>query len=354
VEAVRPILEDRSVLKIGQNLKFDWVVMKRHEVEIGPYDDTMLMSYVLDAGRGGHGMDELARRHLGHTTISFSDVAGTGRGKVTFDRIAIDKATAYAAEDVDVTLRLWRLLKPRLVAERRLSVYEVLERGLVEVLGRMELRGIRVDRDILSRLSGDFAQSLARLEYEIHEMAGETFSLGSPKQIGDILFGRMGLPGAKKTPSGQWATPATLLDELAAAGHELPKKILEWRQLSKLEIDLHRHAPGAHVGRRARPHLLRARCHHHRPAVLVGPEPPKHPDPHGSGAQDPHGLRGGGGPQADLGRLQPDRAQAPRPHGRHPAAPAGLRGWDRHSCRHRLRHVRGAARRDEPGPAPKG
>jgi DNA polymerase I-like protein with 3'-5' exonuclease and polymerase domains len=136
---------------------------------------------------------------------------------------------------VDVTLRLWRLLKPRLVAERRLSVYEVLERGLVEVLGRMELRGIRVDRDILSRLSGDFAQSLARLEYEIHEMAGETFSLGSPKQIGDILFGKMGLPGAKKTPSGQWATPATLLDELAAAGTVLPAKILEWRQLSKLK-----------------------------------------------------------------------------------------------------------------------
>jgi DNA polymerase I len=235
VGAVRPILEDRSVLKIGQNLKFDWVVMKRHGVEIASYDDTMLMSYVLDAGRGGHGMDELARRHLGHTTISFADVAGTGRAKVTFDRVAIDKATTYAAEDVDVTLRLWRLLKPRLVAERRLSVYEVLERGLVEVLGRMELRGIKVDRDILSRLSGDFAQSLARLEFEIHEMAGETFSLGSPKQIGDILFGRMGLPGAKKTPSGQWATPATLLDELAAAGHELPKKILEWRQLSKLK-----------------------------------------------------------------------------------------------------------------------
>ena len=233
--AVRPVLEDRSVLKVGQNMKFDWVVMRRHGVEIGAYDDTMLMSYVLDAGRGGHGMDELARRHLGHTTISFADVAGTGRAKVTFDRVAIDKATAYAAEDVDVTLRLWRLLKPRLVAERRSAVYEVLERGLVAVLARMELRGIKVDRDILSRLSGDFAQSLARLEAEIQEMAGETFSLGSPKQIGDILFGKMGLPGAKKTPSGQWATPATLLDELAAAGHVLPAKILEWRQLSKLK-----------------------------------------------------------------------------------------------------------------------
>jgi DNA polymerase-1 len=154
---------------------------------------------------------------------------------VTFDKVEIGKATAYAAEDADVTLRLWHVLKPRLVAERRATVYETLERPMVDTLARMEMRGILVDRQILSRLSGDFSQTLARLEDEIHEMAGEKFSLGSPKQIGDILFGRMGLPGAKKTPSGQWATPATLLDELAQAGHELPAKILEWRQLSKLK-----------------------------------------------------------------------------------------------------------------------
>lgn len=235
LDAVRPLLEDPSVLKIGQNLKYDWIVFKRHGIDVRPFDDTMLISYVLDAGKGSHGMDELSRRHLGHTPISFSDVAGTGRNKVSFDKVEISKATAYAAEDADVTLRLWRVLKPRLAAEHRATVYETLERPLVDVIARMEMAGILVDRQILSRLSGDFAQSLARLEDEIHEMAGEKFALGSPKQIGDILFGKMGLPGAKKTPSGQWATPATLLDELAQAGHELPAKILEWRQLAKLK-----------------------------------------------------------------------------------------------------------------------
>ncbi|WP_407518766.1 DNA polymerase I [Methylobacterium oryzisoli] len=232
---LKPLLEDPTVLKVGQNLKYDWLVLARHGIEVTPFDDTMLISYVLDAGKGSHGMDELARRHLGHQPITFSDVAGTGRAKVTFDRVALDKATAYAAEDADVTLRLWRLMKPRLAAERRASVYETLERPLVPVLARMEREGIKVDRGMLSRLSGDFAQSLARLEAEIQELAGESVSVSSPKQIGDILFGKMGLPGAKKTPSGQWATPATLLEELAGQGHELPRRILEWRQLSKLK-----------------------------------------------------------------------------------------------------------------------
>jgi len=233
--AVRPLFEDPAVLKIGQNLKYDWLVLKRHGITVRPYDDTMLISYVLDAGKGSHGMDELSRRHLGHSPITFGDVAGTGRGRVSFERVEIPRATAYAAEDADVTLRLWQVLKPRLAAERRTTVYETLERPLVDVLARMEERGILTDRQILSRLSGDFAQTLARLEAEIHDIAGEPFAVGSPKQIGDILFGKMGLPGAKKTPSGQWATPATLLDELAQAGHTLPAKILEWRQLSKLK-----------------------------------------------------------------------------------------------------------------------
>ncbi|SEP38440.1 DNA polymerase I [Methylobacterium sp. ap11] len=232
---LKPLLENPSVLKIGQNVKYDWLVLARHGIEVRPFDDTMLISYVLDAGKGSHGMDELARRHLGHQPITFADVAGTGRQKVTFDKVALDKATAYAAEDADVTLRLWRLMKPRLAAERRATVYETLERPLVPVLARMEREGIKVDRQMLSRLSGDFAQSLARLEDEIQEMAGEKFSVSSPKQIGDILFGKMGLPGAKKTPSGQWATPATLLEELAGQGLELPRKILDWRQLSKLK-----------------------------------------------------------------------------------------------------------------------
>ncbi|WP_375410841.1 DNA polymerase I, partial [uncultured Methylobacterium sp.] len=235
LNALRPLLENPGVLKVGQNLKYDLSVLVRYGITVAPFDDTMLISYVLDAGKGGHGMDELARRHLGHQPITFSDVAGTGKAKIAFDRVALDKATAYAAEDADVTLRLWRMMKPRLVAERRVAVYETLERPLVPVVARMEAQGIRVDRNMLSCLSGDFSQILVRLEEEIQEDVGEKFQVSSPKQIGDILFGKMGLPGAKKTPSGQWATPATLLEELAQAGHPLPKKILEWRQLAKLK-----------------------------------------------------------------------------------------------------------------------
>ncbi|MFY9291364.1 MAG: DNA polymerase I [Methylorubrum rhodinum] len=235
LKLLKPLLEDAGTLKIGQNLKYDLSVLHRYGIDVTPFDDTMLISYVLDAGKGGHGMDELARRHLGHQPITFSDVCGTGRNKITFERVPLDKATAYAAEDADVTLRLWRMMKPRLVAERRVTVYETLERPLVPVLARMERAGIRIDRNMLSRLSGDFSQILARLEEEIQEDAGERFQVSSPKQIGDVLFGKMGLPGAKKTPSGQWATPATLLEELAQAGHELPKKILNWRQLAKLK-----------------------------------------------------------------------------------------------------------------------
>ena len=235
IARLKPLLENPGVLKVGQNLKYDLAVLTRYGIRVAPFDDTMLISYVLDAGKGGHGMDELARRHLGHQPITFSDVAGTGRAKITFDRVALDKATAYAAEDADVTLRLWRMMKPRLAAEKRLTVYETLERPLVPVVARMEAQGIRIDRNMLSRLSGDFSQILVRLEEEIQDDAGEKFQVSSPKQIGDILFGKMGLPGAKKTPSGQWATPATLLEELAQAGHPLPKKILEWRQLAKLK-----------------------------------------------------------------------------------------------------------------------
>ncbi len=232
---LKPLLEDRAVLKIGQNLKYDWNVLKRHGIEVTPFDDTMLLSYVLDAGRGSHGMDELSKRHLGHETIPFAEVAGSGKNFIGFARVPLDKATAYAAEDADVTLRLWRVLKPRLVAEHMTNAYETLERPLVDVLARMERRGISIDRQILSRLSGEFAQIMARLESEIHELAGESFNLGSPKQLGDILFGKMGLPGAKKTATGAWATGAQILEELADQGYELPKQILNWRQLSKLK-----------------------------------------------------------------------------------------------------------------------
>ncbi|MGL4973744.1 MAG: DNA polymerase I, partial [Bosea sp. (in: a-proteobacteria)] len=232
---LKPLLADPGVLKIGQNLKFDLTVLKRHGVEVTPIDDTMLMSYALDAGTNSHGMDRLSELHLGHKTMAYADVTGTGKAQVTFDKVALDLATAYAAEDADVTLRLWHVLKPRLAAESRTTVYETLERPLVPVLSRMEQRGIAIDRQILSRLSGDFAQSLARLEDEIYEVAGERFTIGSPKQLGDILFGKMGLSGAKKTATGQWATGASVLEDLAEEGHVLPGKILEWRQLAKLK-----------------------------------------------------------------------------------------------------------------------
>ncbi len=233
--ALKPLFADPGVLKIGQNLKYDLLVLQQHGLEVSPIEDTMLISYALDAGSNSHGMDKLAELHLGHETVPYAQVTGTGKAQVTFDKVALDKATEYAAEDADVTLRLWRALRPRLAAEAKTTVYETLERPLVGVLARMERRGIAIDRQILSRLSGEFAQSLARLEDEIYEIAGEKFTIGSPKQLGDILFGKMGLEGAKKTATGQWATGAGVLEDLAEQGHALPSKILDWRQLSKLK-----------------------------------------------------------------------------------------------------------------------
>ena len=232
---LKPALEDFSILKIGQNLKYDWLVLSQHGIEMVGFDDTMLLSYVLDAGRGGHGMDDLAKRHLGHECISYKALTGTGKSAITFDFVDIDKATRYAAEDADVTLRLWNVLKPRLVSEQMTTVYERLERPLIDVVARMEQRGVTVDRQILSKLSGELAQAAAALEAEIHELAGESFNIGSPKQLGEILFGKLGLPGGKKTASGQFSTSAQVLEDLAAEGHELPRKIVGWRQLTKLK-----------------------------------------------------------------------------------------------------------------------
>lgn len=244
MEVLKPMLEDRSVLKIAQNLKYDWLVMTRYGIDIAPYDDTMLLSYTVDAGKGGNGMDELSERWLGHKPIPFKEVCGSGKSMITFDKVAIDRATAYAAEDADVTLRLWQILKPRLASDHMATVYETLERPMVPVLARMEKRGISVDRQMLSRLSGDFAQGMAGLESEIYELAGETFNIGSPKQLGEILFGKMGIPGGKKTKTGAWSTSAQVLEDLAAEGHELPSKIVAWRQLSKLKSTYSDALPG--------------------------------------------------------------------------------------------------------------
>ena len=235
LEALRPLLESAGILKIGFNIKFNAVMFAQHGITLRNHDDAQLMSYALDAGRNAHGLDALAERWLGHATISHGELTGSGKGKLAFDQVAIDKATAYSAEDADVILRLWRVLKPRLVAERMTSVYETLERPLVSVLARMERRGISIDRQVLSRLSGDFAQTAARVEAELQEIAGEPINVGSPKQIGDILFGKMGITGGTKTKTGAWSTSAQILDELAEAGNDFARKILEWRQVSKLK-----------------------------------------------------------------------------------------------------------------------
>lgn len=232
---LKPLLEDPSVLKIGQNLKYDMLLLKRHGIDVRPIDDTMLMSYALDGGLHGHGMDELSRLHLGHETIPFKEVAGSGKSQITFDQVPVAKATRYAAEDADVTLRLHMILKPRLVAERKVTVYETLERPLVPVLVGMEYEGVKIDRQVLSRLSGEFAQKMASYEDEIYKLAGGEFNIGSPKQLGDILFGQLGLSGGKKTKTGAWSTDASTLEGLAAEGHELPQRILDWRGLSKLK-----------------------------------------------------------------------------------------------------------------------
>ena len=232
---LKPLFEDDAVLKIAHNMKYDLLVLARYGVAVAPLEDTMLISYALDAGRNNHGLDELAQKHLGHANIPFSEVAGSGRSFIGFARVPLDRATEYSGEDSDVTLRLWRLLKPRLPAERRDHVYETLERPMVATLAAMERRGVMIDRAILSSLSGEFAQDMARLEADIFEMAGESFNLASPKQLGDILFGKMGLPGAKKTATGAWSTSASVLEDLAVEGNDFSRRILDWRQLAKLK-----------------------------------------------------------------------------------------------------------------------
>jgi DNA polymerase-1 len=234
---LKPLLRAPDVIKIGHNVKFAWVMFAERGVEMKALEDTMLISYALDAAAtsDGHGLDWLAERFLGHQTIKFAEVAGSGKNFVGLARAPIEKACDYAAENADVIYRLWRALKSRLPAEHVDTVYESLERPLVEPLARMERRGVSIDPAVLSRLSGEFAQGMARLEAEIHRLAGEPFNLGSTKQLGDILFGKMGLPGAKKTATGAWSTSASVLDDLAEEGHELPARILEWRQIAKLK-----------------------------------------------------------------------------------------------------------------------
>ncbi|MBM3568029.1 MAG: DNA polymerase I [Alphaproteobacteria bacterium] len=232
---LKPLLEDDAVLKIGHNIKYDAVVMNGLGIDLAPVDDSMLMSYVLSGGVHGHGMDELSELLLGHKPIAFGEVAGSGKAAVTFDRVPLDKACAYAAEDADVTLRLAGQLKPRLREEGLLAVYETLERPLIPVIRDMERAGIKVDRGLLASLSADFGQRLVALERDIHKLAGTEFNVASPKQLGEILFDKLGLPGGRKGKTGAYATPADLLEELAGQGHALPARVLDYRQLAKLK-----------------------------------------------------------------------------------------------------------------------
>ncbi len=235
LDALQPLFEDQGVIKIGHDLKFAWQLLALRGVAMAGHDDTMLMSYALDAGRASHALPSLAEHTFNHAALDLATLIKPGKTKITFDAVGIEQATTYGAERADIVLRLWQVLKARLPAERVLTVYETLERPLVPVLARMERRGISIDRNVLSRLSGEFAQEAAGLEAEINKEAGETVNPGSPKQLGDILFGKLGLPGGTKTKTGQWATGARALEDLAEQGHALPQKILDWRQVSKLK-----------------------------------------------------------------------------------------------------------------------
>ena len=235
IARLKPLLENPAVLKVAQNAKYDMAVLSRYGVQVGPIDDTMLISYILDSGMHGHGMDELSELWLGHKPISFKAVAGSGKAQKSFSQVKLDTATCYAAEDADVTLRLYHVLRPRLAAEGMLTAYETLERPLPAVLAQMECHGVKIDPDRLRRLSQEFGMRMAELEIQAQALVGRPFNLGSPKQIGEVLFGEMALAGGKKTATGAWGTDASALEDLAAQGHELPRVLLDWRQLSKLK-----------------------------------------------------------------------------------------------------------------------
>ena len=239
--ALKPVLEDPAILKIGQNMKYDWKIFARHGIRTAPIDDTMLMSYAMQAGLNLHGMDILSEKYLGHRPIPIKPLLGSGKSQITFDRVAVEDAVKYASEDADITLRLWRQFKPQLHRTRVTTVYETEERPLVPVLAEMEMAGITVDRDTLARMSNAFAQKLVQLEEEIHGIAGEKFNVGSPKQLGEVLFDRMLVPGGEKGKTGAYGTGADVLEDITTLedshpqGARLAAKVLDWRQIAKLK-----------------------------------------------------------------------------------------------------------------------
>ncbi|HUR43821.1 MAG TPA: DNA polymerase I, partial [Aestuariivirga sp.] len=258
VAKLKSLFEDPSILKIGHDFKADIEVLTPHGIGLQLIDDTMLISYVLESGDTAHGMGQLSDRHLSHKPFSIKDVSGSGRSSISFDRVPLDRATHYAAEKADVTLRLWKLLKPRLLQKGKLSVYETLERPLVPVLAKMEAEGILIDPQVLNKLSNEFATAAALLEAQIYDAAGENFNIGSPKQLGDILFGRMGYPGGRKTATGAWSTDSEVLEDLASRGVDLARRVLDWRQLSKLRSTYTDALPGYIKAKSGRVHTCYA------------------------------------------------------------------------------------------------
>jgi DNA polymerase-1 len=316
---LKVLLENPAVLKVGQNIKYDIAVMAKRGVRVAPVDDTMLISYVLEGGLHGHGMDELAKLHLGHEPIAFKSVTGAGKKQISFKHVELGPATCYAAEDADVTLRLWRMLKPRLATEGLITVYETLERHLPGRAGGHGDRGHPGRSRAPAPLSHEFGMKMAELEAKAHELAGRPFNVGSPKQIGDILFGEMGLPGGKKTATGQWGTDASMLEELALT-HELPRTMLDWRQLSKLKgtyTDALIAAMDPGTNRVHTSYQMAARP----PAAWPPPTPTCRTSRSARDRPpDPPGLHRRARPCADQRRLQPDRTAPAGPHRRHPAA----------------------------------
>ena len=235
LEKIKPILEDPSIKKVGQNIKFDFTVLKQNGIEVNPIEDTMLISYTLDAGSNRHNLDTLSEIHLEHKTISYKELVGTGKNKLNFSDIELDKATEYAAEDADVTLRLYNHLKSKLNEEKLNKVYESFEKPMVQLLSKIEFNGIKVDDLYLKKLSKKFENKIRKIEKEIYSIAGKEFNVGSPKQLGEIIYNELKIAKSKKTKKGSLATNANILEDLALTEHKFPKLILEWRQISKLK-----------------------------------------------------------------------------------------------------------------------
>ncbi len=317
LDLLKPILEDASVLKIVPDAKFDMVALARYGIALTSIDDPCLISYALDAGRAAHLPEQLAESLFGHSCFTAKEILGTGRAAVSFDLVAPARATEYAGEEADLALRLWLVLKPRLAAEHVTVVYETLERPLAPVLAAMERAGVKVERAALASLSGAFAQEIARLEDEIRELAGEDFNIGSPKQLGEILFDKMSLPGGTRTKTGAWSTDASVLEELAAQGHELPRKVLDWRLLAKLKSTYTDALPTYIHPETGRVHTSYAlastttgRLSSNEPNLQNIPVRTKE----GRAIRKAFVRRQG--QQAHLGRLQPDRAPRARAYGR--------------------------------------